>query len=72
MLKKGVDEVLEEYIFSAKANVGGPGVEGTPRMLSRFYAVLIHPMIYIGCGLEFGFPGLVAEGETPLFCTKRH
>ncbi|KAH9849117.1 hypothetical protein C2E23DRAFT_840918 [Lenzites betulinus] len=56
--EKDVTEVVEEYIFSARANIG----EGTPRMLSRFFAALIHPMIHMGCGLEFGFLGLVAEG----------
>ncbi|KAI0822157.1 hypothetical protein BC628DRAFT_1340970 [Trametes gibbosa] len=56
--EKDVTDVIEEYIFSVRANVG----EGTPRMFSRFFAALIHPMIHMGCGLEFGFLGLVAEG----------
>ena len=63
LLKKDVTEVLEEYVFSAKANVGGPGIEGQPRMLNRFFAAGIHPLIHIGNGLEFGILGLVAEGR---------
>ena len=63
LLKRDVTEVLEEYVFSAKANVGGPGIEGQPRMLNRFFAALIHPLIHAGNGLEFGLLGLVAEGK---------
>ena len=55
-------EVVEEFVFSPKANIGTPGVEGHPRMLNRFLAAIFHPMIHAGCGLEFGLPGLVAEG----------
>ncbi|TBU44557.1 hypothetical protein BD309DRAFT_862019 [Dichomitus squalens] len=62
LLKKDVTEVLEEYIFSAKANIGGSATEGQPRMLNRFFAAVVHPMIHIGNGLEFGILGLVAEG----------
>ena len=61
--KKDVTEVLEEYVFSAKANIGGPETKGQPRMLNRFLAGLVHPMIHTGNGLEFGILGLVAEGE---------
>ncbi|KAH9895753.1 hypothetical protein C8Q73DRAFT_644436 [Cubamyces lactineus] len=59
---KDITDVLEEYVFSSRANVGGSGIEGEFHMLPRFYAALAHPMIHIGCGLEFGFLGLVAEG----------
>ncbi|KAI0324192.1 hypothetical protein GY45DRAFT_1331792 [Cubamyces sp. BRFM 1775] len=59
---KDMVDVLEDYVFSFKANIGGSGIEGEPHMLPRFYAALAHPMIHIGCGLEFGFFGLVAEG----------
>lgn len=31
-------------------------------MVNRLVARLIHPMIYVGYGLEFNIPGLVAEG----------
>lgn len=63
LLKKDVTEVLEAYIFSEKANVGGPGIDGHPKMLNRFFAALVHPMIHAGNGLEFGILGLVAEGQ---------
>ena len=63
LLTKDVTEVLEEYVFSAKANVGGPGIERQPRMLNRFFAALVHPLIHTGNGLEFGILGLVAEGK---------
>ena len=63
LLKRDVTEVLEEYVFSAKANVGGPEIEGQPRMLNRFFAALVHPLIHTGNGLEFGILGLVAEGK---------
>ena len=31
-------------------------------MLDRFLASVIHPIIQLGHGLEFGLPGLIAEG----------
>lgn len=33
-----------------------------PQMLNRFLDGLMHPMIHVGHGLEFGLPGTVAEG----------
>ena len=66
LLKKEPAEVVEEYVFSSRANIGGTGIDGHPRMLNRFLAAIYHPMIHLGCGLEFGFPGLVAEGK--VFC----
>ncbi|KAH9914000.1 uncharacterized protein BXZ73DRAFT_106782 [Epithele typhae] len=67
LLKKSPAEVLEEYIFSAKANIGGPGIEGHPRMLNRFLAAVVHPIIYVGYGLEFNILGLTAEGIAQTF-----
>ena len=32
-------------------------------MVNRLVARLFHPIIYVGYGLEFNIPGLVAEGE---------
>ncbi len=63
LLEKDVTDVLEEYIFSSKANIGGPGVKEHPRMLNRWLAAIVHPMIHVGNGLEFGLLGLVAEGR---------
>ncbi|RPD56818.1 hypothetical protein L226DRAFT_492010 [Lentinus tigrinus ALCF2SS1-7] len=62
LLKEDVTYVIEEYLFSAKSNIGGPGIEGHPRMLNRFLAAIVHPMIHVGNGLELGLLGLVAEG----------
>ncbi|KAI0776913.1 hypothetical protein BD413DRAFT_610496 [Trametes elegans] len=60
--QKSVSEVLEEYIFSPKANVGDATTGDAPKMLLRFLATIVHPLIHTGCGLEFGILGLVAEG----------
>jgi hypothetical protein len=32
-------------------------------MMARFLGALFHAFIHVGYGLEFGIPGLVAEGE---------
>ncbi|KAI0919854.1 hypothetical protein AcV5_001812 [Taiwanofungus camphoratus] len=73
LLEKGAAATIEEYVFSPKANIEGSGV---PRyMLNRVFARLVHPMIHIGYGLEFGMLGLVAEGLAqtavhPLECSE--
>ncbi|EED83859.1 predicted protein [Postia placenta Mad-698-R] len=62
VLQKGGSAVMEEYIFAPSANFDDSAK--TPRrMLSRMLAVLFHPMIHAGNGLEFGIPGLIAEGK---------
>lgn len=62
--EKGVDVIVEEYVFSQSANViPGLKVEEQPAMLNRFHAGLLHPSIHTGYGLEFGIPGLVVEGR---------
>ena len=33
-----------------------------PEMLNRLLAGLVHPLIHLAYGLEFGLPGQVAEG----------
>lgn len=53
-------------MFSKEANFKGAQVE--PEMLSRLMGAIIHPLIHAGYGLEFGLPGLVAEGD--LFHTR--
>lgn len=63
MKAKGIDSVLEEYIFSPSANIiEGLKVEEQPAMLNRFQAGLLHPSIHTGYGLEFAIPGMVIEG----------
>ncbi|KJA22195.1 hypothetical protein HYPSUDRAFT_139471 [Hypholoma sublateritium FD-334 SS-4] len=58
---KSVSAILEEYIYSPHANfVGEPGRE--PHMATRFLEGLLHPIIHTGLGIEFGLPGVFAEG----------
>ncbi|KAF8981548.1 hypothetical protein BDQ17DRAFT_1262934, partial [Cyathus striatus] len=59
---KGAAVTLEEYIFSANANIGSTSGKGEPTMVSRFVDGLIHPFIHTRYGFEFGLPGMVAEG----------
>jgi hypothetical protein len=47
---------LETFVFSDKYNTG------EMKMLSRFLAGLLHPMIHTGYGAEFSLPGLLVEG----------
>ena len=35
-----------------------------PEMISRLLGGLVHPLIFVGYGLEFGQLGHVAEGES--------
>lgn len=55
---RGTASTLEKFIFSPEANFG----EKHPEMVSHILAGLLHPMIYVGHGIEFGHLGLVAEG----------
>ncbi|KAK0451424.1 uncharacterized protein EV420DRAFT_716899 [Desarmillaria tabescens] len=61
--EKGIASVLEEFVFSEFVNVDAT-TKGNqqPAMLNRLMASLIHPMIHMGNGLEFGLPGIVIEG----------
>lgn len=66
IVEKGVSQVLEDFIFSRGANIAD-GAAQQPVMLARFFAMLMHPLLHIGNGLEFGLPGMVIEGKiTPL------
>ncbi|KAJ7819649.1 hypothetical protein B0H14DRAFT_2372418 [Mycena olivaceomarginata] len=53
-----IGATLEEWLFSSKANFDGK----QPQMLNRILAGILHPMLYVGYGIEFAIPGLVAEG----------
>ncbi|TFY67493.1 hypothetical protein EVJ58_g1578 [Rhodofomes roseus] len=56
----GFAATLDEYLLSRGANYPETGA---PRhMVNRLLARSFHPMIYLGYGIEFGVPGLVAEG----------
>ncbi|KAI9744191.1 MAG: hypothetical protein M1818_002343 [Claussenomyces sp. TS43310] len=53
MERKGMDRVLEEYLFS--------GDEKADDLLARMFAGFLHPIIHLGFGLEFNQPAIVAE-----------
>lgn len=57
----GFPTTLQEYIFSRDANY--PETGAPRRMVNRLLARSFNPMISLGYGLEFGIPGLVAEGR---------
>ncbi|GME36003.1 hypothetical protein GTA08_BOTSDO08348 [Neofusicoccum parvum] len=50
---KGVAAVLSEYLFARDDRAND--------LLSRLFAGFAHPLIHLGCGLEFGQPAIVAE-----------
>lgn len=64
--KHGMGAAMEDWVFSARANVGkgSPSLpeDKQPRMLARFISGVIHPLIHTGYGSEFGLPGMMAEG----------
>lgn len=66
LLKNGAAATLEEYIFSQKANFDparDTKEQTQPEMLNRLVNGVLHPMIHVGYGLEFGLLGTLAEGE---------
>ncbi|KAF7325074.1 hypothetical protein MKEN_00550100 [Mycena kentingensis (nom. inval.)] len=54
--KDGVRAVLEKYLFTPEAN--GNGI----LMLTRFFGGVLHPIIQVGYGVEFGQDYIVAQG----------
>ncbi|KAL6302568.1 hypothetical protein BKA93DRAFT_827272 [Sparassis latifolia] len=63
LLEKGAAATIEEYIFSPYANILAPELGKPPmKMLNRFLSGIFHPLIHTGYGVEFGLPGMVAEG----------
>ena len=59
--EKGTPRVLEEWVFSREVNISSG--EKQPKMLARLLDALVHSMIHLGYGLEFGLPGMVIEGK---------
>ena len=58
-----ISSILEKYLFSPHYNVRTPKQGAVqPEMLNRFLEILIHPIIHVGYGAEFGILGLIAEG----------
>ena len=70
MKAKGTDAVLEEYVFAPSANYVSGQTE-QPQMLGRLLDAVIHPLIHVGYGVEFGLPGMVIEGNAPLPAYQR-
>ncbi|KAH9849119.1 hypothetical protein C2E23DRAFT_862163 [Lenzites betulinus] len=63
LLDKGPAAVIEEFIFSPRANIEPPKSGKEPmQMANRFLAGLLHPLIHTGYGCEFGILGQLAEG----------
>lgn len=61
---KGTSAALEQYLFSEGAN-RDPSIdsdEKQPQMFTRLLSGLLHPLIHVGYGVEFGNPGMVIEG----------
>ena len=63
VVTEGVDKTLKRYLYSEGANYSGRA-DGSrhPEMFARFMSGLVHSLIHVGHGLEFGLPGIVAEG----------
>jgi len=65
VIAKGVDKTLEDYLYSKNFNFNDRAeVDGSrqPEMFSRFMSGLMHPLIHVGYGLEFGLAGILVEG----------
>jgi hypothetical protein len=65
ILETGIEATLEKYVFAVSANWIdhlGDG-EKQPQMLNRFLSGVLHPLIHAGYALEFGAPGMMAEGK---------
>jgi hypothetical protein len=63
--KDGAAATLEDYVFSQKANFDparDADGKSPPQFLCRLIDQVLHPLIHVGYGLEFGLPGTLAEG----------
>ncbi|KAI9463461.1 hypothetical protein HD554DRAFT_2175564 [Boletus coccyginus] len=61
--EKGASRTLEEFVFSEKYNFQKErDVDTQPEMLARFSRGLLHPLIHVGYGVEFGLKGVFVEG----------
>jgi hypothetical protein len=67
---KGINAVLEEYVFATSANYVLGHTE-QPQMLGRLLDGVVHPLIHVGYGVEFGLPGMVIEGNILLPAHQR-
>jgi len=64
LLKNGLERTLQKFIFAPEANFGMKAGDKHPEMISRLLGGLVHPLIFVGYGLEFGQLGHVAEGKS--------
>ncbi|KAJ7658272.1 hypothetical protein DFH06DRAFT_448477 [Mycena polygramma] len=75
VLRKPVDAVLEEWIFAPKMNIEASIKGGEqPEMLNRLLAGVMHPLIYVGFGLDFrcvNLLGLIVEILTVRLAASR-
>jgi len=67
--EKGAARTLEEFVFSEKYNFQkGRDVHTQPEMLARLFSGLLHPLIHVGYGIEFGLKGMFVEGTDVTYC----
>ncbi|KAL0069225.1 hypothetical protein AAF712_003588 [Marasmius tenuissimus] len=63
MREKGSIATLEEFIFSDEMNLQNVDEDRkVPEMLDHFHSGILHPLIHVGNGVEFGLPGMIVEG----------
>ncbi|KAI5839496.1 hypothetical protein DFP73DRAFT_598482 [Morchella snyderi] len=60
----GMPAMLNKRLFA--------GTEASDDLLGRCFSGLYHPLIRIGCGLEFDIPGLVPIGLATAACETHH
>ncbi|KAA1473981.1 hypothetical protein DENSPDRAFT_823618 [Dentipellis sp. KUC8613] len=77
-----IAETVDRFIFSPEYNYipnldelnardkknGGTGSKQQPEMLNRCLASLVHPLIHVGYGVEFGVKGQLAEDRMIIIC----
>lgn len=66
MLDHGVKATLDKFVFHPSSNwtLSEPEADKKkqPQMLNRLLSGVLHPLIHVGYGIEFGSPGMCAEG----------
>ena len=75
LVTKGVDKTLEDYLYSKSANFSDRAeADGSrqPEVFSRFMSGVMHPLIHVGYGMEFGLSGILAEGTTSSVPSDEH
>lgn len=65
---------MDKYVFDPSSNWTdfGPDADKKkqPQMLNRLLSGVLHPLIHVGYGCEFGSPGMVAEGNKLVIAYK--